>query len=103
MAGKRANRAEWRRRISRWEKSKEPARVFAAREGVGEKSLYWWRRKLLEEDEASSSVAFVRLEPSTEAPAPSAVEIVVSDVTVRVSGGFDSAVLSRVVDVLVAR
>lgn len=41
-----ATRAEWSKRIERWEKSGLSARAFAAREGVDAKRLTWWRWKL---------------------------------------------------------
>ena len=46
MAGKRASRDEWRKRVDRWRDSGLTAREFAAETGINAGTLQFWRYKL---------------------------------------------------------
>jgi hypothetical protein len=46
MAGKRASREEWRKRIDRWKDSGLTAKEFAAETGINAGTLQCWKYKL---------------------------------------------------------
>lgn len=46
MAGQRASRDEWRRRVERWKDSGLTAKEFAAEAGINAGTLQFWRYKL---------------------------------------------------------
>ena len=46
MAGKRASRDEWRKRVDRWKDSGLTAKEFAAETGINAGTLQFWRYKL---------------------------------------------------------
>ncbi|AUX39946.1 transposase [Sorangium cellulosum] len=101
-----ATRAEWAKRMVRWERSGLGAEKFARREGYKPKQLYWWRRKLRADGPAQPSPS-----PSTEpprflpvhmmtdaspvAPEPIAIALPIGRV-VRVRPGFEPATLEHV-------
>ena len=103
-----ASRAEWAKRVERWDRSGLSAEAFAVREGLRAKQLYWWRWKLRSSVSGASPrlsaperVEFlpVRVVDSTTAPAgdSSPIEIALPNGrVVRVTAGFDAATLGRV-------
>lgn len=101
-----ASRAEWAKRVARWEASGLSAAAFAARERLAAKSLVWWRWRLRASPSVPTAspldflpVRVVRTgtaRPSTAAP----IEIVLPNGrVVRVPVGFDEAELERVLAV----
>jgi len=46
MAGKRASRDEWQRRVDRWKDSGLTAKEFSAETGINPGTLQFWRYKL---------------------------------------------------------
>jgi transposase len=52
-----ATRAEWEKRVERWNKSGKSADEFAAREGLRAKQLLWWRWKLRAESATPKDAA----------------------------------------------
>ena len=107
MAAKKADRAEWSRRVEEWRRSGLDLRAFAERASLSLRTLSWWRWRL--ESEASksttaliplSSTAFVELEAAPVA-SPTPFEIVlVNGRVVRVPTVFDDAALSRLLGVV---
>lgn len=54
MAGKRASRDEWRKRVDRWKDSGLTAKEFAAETGINAGTLQFWRYKLMRGTPASA-------------------------------------------------
>jgi hypothetical protein len=46
MAGRRASREEWRKRVERWKESGLTAKEFAAETGINASTIQFWRYKL---------------------------------------------------------
>jgi hypothetical protein len=106
-----ASRAEWSKRVERWNRSGLSAEAFAARERLKAKQLYWWRWKL----RSSGPTAFalgsapppveflpVRVVDSATPTAAtgSPLEIALPNGrVVRVVAGFDPAMLGRVLSI----
>lgn len=63
----RRSAAEWRRLVSRWERSGQSAAAFAEKHSLGKRSLVWWRWKLTSAGRAADAeptLTFVPLEAS---------------------------------------
>lgn len=101
----RRTRAEWREILVRLSESGLSVRDFARREGLCYESLSWWRWKLgsSRADPApleSEAPQFLQLEltHSHSAAFDSIFEISLpGEITVRVSSGFDSVELQRLI------
>ncbi len=70
-----STRAEWARRVARWEKSGLSRSEFAEREGVKVTTLGWWR-SALRRAAAKTSTALVPQAMSFVEIAPVAAEVV---------------------------
>lgn len=98
-----ASRAEWAKRVDRWQKSGLSARDFAARERLDHRRLFWWRWHLRSTSTPSpaSSMGFlpvhvVQASPAIDA-ARSPIEIALPNGRiVRVAPGFDADTLGRI-------
>jgi transposase-like protein len=111
-----ATRAEWVKRVERWQDSGLTAKEFAAELDVSPNSLTFWKWKLGRERSAPKANAtkapqsndvttlqFLQLVPTQDdAPSsPASLELVIRhDLVVRVPRGFDEETLTRVVRVL---
>lgn len=99
-----ATRAEWKKRVERWNKSGKTAEEFAAEEGFRAKQLYWWRWKLRGEPAAAKvagapSFLPVRvMDPTPPTVLCSAlIDIVLPNGrVVRVAPGFNLTALTQV-------
>jgi hypothetical protein len=61
-----ATKAEWAKRVERWESSGLSAEKFARREGYKPKQLYWWRWKLrAERKRPTNAIVIVGVAPVT--------------------------------------
>ena len=106
-----STRAEWAKRVRRWERSGLPLREFAEREGLSARSLGWWRWRLAKDGEvratvveeaAAPALSFVRLE--AEAQPTAMLEVVLKNGrVVRVPPTFDGETLVHFLDVAEAR
>jgi hypothetical protein len=96
---------EARRALKELDASGLTVAAFGRRTGIAEKRLRWWRKRLASTPAArSTTLVPVRVKPapaaaSTTATAPP-LEVVLSDLVVRVPVGFDAETLARVLDVL---
>jgi hypothetical protein len=104
-----ATAARWAKRVERLERSGLSIRTLAAREGLKAGSLSVWKWKLAHGREQRPAAApaaplkFVELTaaaPAAPAPAAAFEVLLRSGRTVRVSGGFDTAELARLVGAL---
>jgi hypothetical protein len=111
-----ATRAEWSKRVERWQESGLTAKEFAAELDVSPNSLTFWKWKLGRERSAPKAAATSTVKPNdvttlqflqlvpTHADAPNSsvsLEVVIRrDVVVRVPRGFDEETLTRVVRAL---
>jgi transposase len=96
-----ATRAEWIKRVRRFERSGLDPAEFAQREGIKAKQLGWWRWKLRSSDEPATQTEpeFLPVRIVTSPPPPMATptEIALPNGRlVRVRPGFDPATLERV-------
>ena len=99
-----ATKAEWKKRVERWNKSGKTADEFAAGEGLKAKQLVWWRWKLGAEcaplkDAVAPSFLPVRVVEPRAAPVlrSALIEIVLPNgLVVRVGPGFDLEALTHV-------
>jgi transposase len=102
-----ATRAEWEKRVQRWDKSGLSAAAFAADEGLAVKRLLWWRWKLRAAPPvpaAAAPLSFLPVHVVDSAAPPSArsapIEIVLPNGrVVRVPPGFDPTMLGRVLTI----
>jgi transposase len=98
-----ATRAEWSKRVRKWERSGLAIEEFARREGIKAKQLSWWRWKL---GSTTTPAPPPRIEPrflpvrvvaSTPRLTAEPIEIALSNGhIVRVPPEFDPAMLERV-------
>jgi hypothetical protein len=111
-----ATRAEWSKRVERWQESGLTAKEFAAELDVSPNSLTFWKWKLGRERRAPKADAtstvkpndvttlqFLQLVPAqADAPnSPVSLEVVIRrELVVRVPRGFDEETLTRVVRAL---
>lgn len=113
-----ASRAEWVKRVERWQDSGLTAKEFAAELAVSPNSLTFWKWKLRRErstqvdaKKAMKPVAkatepkFLQLVPThSEADGAVPLEVVIGgDIVVRVPRDFDEHTLTRVIRALGAR
>jgi hypothetical protein len=100
-----ATRAEWSKRVERWQKSGLNAEEFGAREGIKPKQLGWWRWRLRSSSPTPApELRFlpVRVVDSSAPPAGSGatLEVVLPNGrVVRVPPGFDPAMLERILSI----
>lgn len=102
----RRTREEWKREVARWQRSGLTRGEYAERAGINAHTLGWWKWKLGSEAEPTAAPTFVELVPAVievDAEEVDDLELLVSDVRVRVPPRFDADALSRVLDVLEAR
>ncbi len=109
----RSDRATWTQRIESWQRSGLSAAEFAARHGLRERTLTWWRWRLGRS--AKSSALTVRKVPTTTVGPLTFVEmtstssrepfeiVLASEVRIRVPISFDERALARLLDVLERR
>jgi hypothetical protein len=97
-----ATRAEWIKRVEKWEESGLDAVEFAQREGVRPAELEWWRRALraLRSHGVEPRSIAKSCPPAPGAPpAPAWIDIVLPNGLVRVLPSVDAATLACVVTV----
>ena len=109
----RSDRATWSKRIESWQRSGLSATEFAARHGLRERTLTWWRWRLgrgakssalTVRKGATAAVGPLTFVEMTSAASREPFEVVLtSDVRVRVPASFDERVLVRLLDVLERR
>jgi transposase len=103
-----ANRAEWTKRVRRWQASGLTAREFAEREGLRERSLAWWKWKLKSaapDSAVSRAPTFLPVHvidvPPAPRPAAPAFEVALPNGrVVRVPPSFDDATLERLLAIV---
>jgi len=113
-----ASRAEWVKRVERWQDSGLTAKEFAAELAVSPNSLTFWKWKLGRERSTQNDAAkttkpvakaaepkFLQLVPThSEAVEAASLEVVIGgDVIVRVPRDFDEHTLTRVIRAVGAR
>jgi hypothetical protein len=65
MAGRRANRGEWQKRVERWNDSGLSAKQFAADTGINAGTLQFWKYKLRKQSAEPPGTARRRAPPPT--------------------------------------
>lgn len=102
-----ATRADWTKRLKRWEKSGQSAEEFATKEKLDVKLLKWWQWKMRSSPAEVSITTPPRFLPvhvvhTVEPPASAAspIEIALPNGRiVRVAQGFDPLTLERVLSI----
>lgn len=94
----------WRAHVDAWKASGLSCRAYAAKAGVNQRTLTWWKSKLASA-RGPAPASFVEVTEQLAAPAADAgvLELVVGGVHVRVRGRVEAEALARVLDVLEAR
>lgn len=111
MAGQRASREEWRRRVERWKDSGLTAKEFAAETGINAGTLQFWRYKLGKREAlrprqsspaASMLSSIVEVRPAV-APLESRFEVELGNGRrLRVPAVFDASALKSLLSILEA-
>jgi hypothetical protein len=106
-----SNREQWRKRVQRWKDSGLTAREFADETGLNFYTLRSWSSRLRCEERAKGSTKeaapkseFIevtdKLSGATSSAHESELQLVVSDLVVRVPAGFDEQTLRQVLSVI---
>lgn len=114
MAKKRESREVWAKRVERWKDSDLTAEEFAAEVGVNAGTLKFWKYLLNKESKAADeqpgrqvrqrrrqvpkAPEFVEVTPRAET-VDVPIDVVVGDLVVRVSAGFDEDTLRRILTI----
>jgi hypothetical protein len=86
MKRERRSQREWQDLMVAWQKSGESSEAFAARHGVRERTLVWWRSELKRRGAGRGAVLVpVKVVPSREQA--SVVELVLGSATLRFERG----------------
>jgi hypothetical protein len=88
----------WAERIRAWRASGQAASEFAAGKGYEPSTLRWWASRLRREEPLRLVPVVAR--PSSSADTMGSVVVEVGGARVRVTAGFDGALLSQVVRAL---
>jgi len=92
-----ATEARWRERVRAWRASGQTAIDFARDRGFAPGTLHYWSSRL----GPDAPPTFVRLVPKTgHAPVAADLVVEVGSARVRVTSGFDAALLAQVVRAL---
>lgn len=98
-------RETWAKRVRDWKASGLTPAAFAAKHGIKEASLKWWKWRLSSTKKRSkptgavSPLTFVEMSVGSDA-----IEVVLaSGITVRVPARFDADALGRLLDLLEKR
>jgi hypothetical protein len=105
MARVRRDERFWRERVQQWDTSGLSVREFAAREGLRQERLIFWRRRLRTSAAiAVAGVSFAKVSvvatPAAEPTAGSLEVLTRSGHAVRVRGHFEESALLRLLSVL---
>lgn len=112
-----ASRAEWAKRVERWQDSGLTAKEFVAELAVSPNSLTFWKWKLRRERDEQSLASSKAMKPLVKTPEPKFLQLVAADgevagaaaplevvirgdIVVRVPHGFDDQLLTRVLRAL---
>lgn len=98
----------WSKRVAELKRSELTLRDFAAEIGVKAPTLAWWKWRLGREARESASITTRRSTPQKARPTfvevstriasrDVGIELIVSDVTIRIGSDFDDEALTRVV------
>lgn len=96
----------WRAHVDAWKSSGLSCRAYAAKAGINQRTLTWWKSKLASAGATGPAPAsFVEVTEQFAAPAADVgvIELDVGGVHVRVRGRVEAEALARVLDVLEAR
>lgn len=124
----RTTRATWEKRVERWRDSGLSAAEYSRELGISARSLKWWGWKLSVDVQSVAPkkeprkvrkvrsprrapatptvtpLTFVEMAPAAVAPAATPIDIVLrTGVQLRVSVGFDTPTLERVLDIVERR
>jgi len=102
VSAERRSRAWWSKTVARWKRSGLSAPAFAAREGVGERTLRWWSSALRRDTRAErGSAEPIAIELGASAPsiasASTMLEIAIGAALVRLEVGTDVAYVAALV------
>jgi len=108
---RRSNREQWSERVRRWKDGGLTARQFASETGLNYHTLLWWSSHLKREESGGDTSAeqqtgpeFVELTEAFCGQRPvaveSVIELLVSDVLIKVPHNFDEQTLRRVLLVI---
>ena len=112
-----ASRAEWVKRVERWQDSGLTAKEFAAELAVSPNSLTFWKWKLRRERTEQDRAGSKTMKPMVKTAEPKFLQLVATqgevggaaaplevvirgDIVVRVPPGFDDQMLTRVLRAL---
>ncbi|WAS90966.1 IS66 family insertion sequence element accessory protein TnpA [Nannocystis punicea] len=97
----------WRAHVAAWKSSGLSCRAYAAKAGINQRTLTWWKSKLASAGAMGPAPAsFVEVTEQLTAPAAADVGVIELDIgsaRIRVRGRVETEALARVLDVLEAR
>jgi hypothetical protein len=99
------SRAAWTKLVREWRESGLSGRAFAARRGVGVKSLFWWSSKLKREaaSESARPMTFIEVASPTPVLLDSRLEIHLANGRwIVVPASFDPDALARLLPIVEA-
>jgi hypothetical protein len=95
----RATRSEWAERVRRWRASGASARTFAEAEGINPRTLQWWSSALKREGPST----FIDVTSIVSSAESATLTLEIGATRIRVSHGFDAALLREIIVALEAR
>ena len=100
-----SSKQEWVAWVRRAEASGQSLSAFAAQHGLSRSGLYFWRQQVRAQPapaaNASTALAFVRLEAEATPPTGASLEVVLQNGRViRVPAAFDAAALAKLLAVV---
>ena len=95
--------ADWKKRISRWERSGQSQRAFCTNRSLALSTFQWWRRKLRGSEDRQSAPAFLSLDLNTPAGTGAGLAVIEVELRSRTRVRLEGEAALRAVDAVVAR
>ena len=96
-------RADWKKRISQWERSGQSQRAFCAERSVALSTFQWWRRKLRRSEGLQAAPEFLPLALSAATGTGAGLAVIEVELRSRTRVRLEGEAALRAVDAVVAR
>lgn len=91
------SRIEWKKRIEEWQASGISGQKWSAEHQLSYHTFLYWRSKFSKKTE-KSPLSFIELSDSSSQGTP--IELVISDVTIKINKGFDPLTLKSCLELV---